>query len=762
MIYDKVKKKHSIFSKFLFSYVIILLIPFTSSLITYFRVKGIVESEINRANNSILKQIKNTLDGKIVEFQGISFQTAGNSRVVTSSKDDADSIPADGFNDYQIQLELNRYVTSNNYINKIFIYYNKSQTILSNDTKLTAQEFYDTFYKTDYIKYNEWKDIIGRKDNKNVSAIYTKEGEKTIVLMQSMPIDNRENHLAKIVIVFDSVKLQTFMENSEWLKDGAALVFNKSGELLISSNSEFNSIDISKYDNKDSFFYDKINGEKCVMRIYKSSDTSCSYVSIIPYSVFWEKVYNFRNINIVSIVLSMIFGGVTAFYLTKRNYNPVKLIINRISEKAKVNYDNKENDELEFIDTVFNMTIEEKELLKERLRSGQDILRENFLYKALHGRIMGTISLENSFNQYNIELLSEYFSVILLSVEGYADYDVNQWIDDEQQELVGFIIRNVLEELVGKKHQGFVVQLDKKTFACIVNLKHMGYVENVQSVVEMCEVAKKFFEDRFKIYCTIAISNINKSGEGIHKAYKEALDAIEYRIVLGKNCIITYEAIQKRISNYNYNTKTELSLMNFIKNSTDDTEIQKIVEEIFLQNRINEEASLEMTKCFIFDISSIMAKIMNEICAPSFIQENSIINKMIASDTLVDFKGELTSAILEVCNYLKSESNQNLLSFEVMKYIDLNFFNSNISVNMLGEKFDISPSYLSKLFREQNKISVLDYLCKVRIKKSKELLKVSEMGISDIAEKVGFLSSSVFIRTFKKYEGITPGAFRDL
>lgn len=53
-------------------------------------------------------------------------------------------------------------------------------------------------------------------------------------------------------------------------------------------------------------------------------------------------------------------------------------------------------------------------------------------------------------------------------------------------------------------------------------------------------------------------------------------------------------------------------------------------------------------------------------------------------------------------------------------------------------------------------------ISKVRIMKSKELLSSTSLNIKEIAEATGFISSTVFISTFKKYEGITPGQYKQV
>lgn len=73
----------------------------------------------------------------------------------------------------------------------------------------------------------------------------------------------------------------------------------------------------------------------------------------------------------------------------------------------------------------------------------------------------------------------------------------------------------------------------------------------------------------------------------------------------------------------------------------------------------------------------------------------------------------------------------------------------------------ISPSYLSKIFRDEMHSTFGEYLSRVRIEKSKILLSSGKLGINEIASLVGFSDQSYFNKVFKKYVRTTPKKFRE-
>ena len=86
---------------------------------------------------------------------------------------------------------------------------------------------------------------------------------------------------------------------------------------------------------------------------------------------------------------------------------------------------------------------------------------------------------------------------------------------------------------------------------------------------------------------------------------------------------------------------------------------------------------------------------------------------------------------------------------------------SRITIKELAEYTDLSPSYLSRLFKKELGISISDYISEKKIEKAENLLKYSDFTFIEIANYLAFSSQSHFIQTFKKAVGLTPKKYRD-
>lgn len=98
---------------------------------------------------------------------------------------------------------------------------------------------------------------------------------------------------------------------------------------------------------------------------------------------------------------------------------------------------------------------------------------------------------------------------------------------------------------------------------------------------------------------------------------------------------------------------------------------------------------------------------------------------------------------------------------QIIKYINGNY-NKSITLSDMSEKFYISPSYLSKLFKDTTNFTFTEYLNSVRIKNAKILLTKPNYRIIDVAQKVGFNNNTHFTRVFKDITGMSPTNYKKL
>jgi transcriptional regulator GlxA family with amidase domain len=83
------------------------------------------------------------------------------------------------------------------------------------------------------------------------------------------------------------------------------------------------------------------------------------------------------------------------------------------------------------------------------------------------------------------------------------------------------------------------------------------------------------------------------------------------------------------------------------------------------------------------------------------------------------------------------------------------------TVDHLARAVNMSPSYLSRLFREQTGRSPASFVREQRLRRAYELIQTTFLSIKEIMAAVGWNDPSHFSRAFKRRFGVSPQGLRD-
>ena len=228
--------------------------------------------------------------------------------------------------------------------------------------------------------------------------------------------------------------------------------------------------------------------------------------------------------------------------------------------------------------------------------------------------------------------------------------------------------------------------------------------------------------------------------------------------IYGRGSIIGYRSILECKNEYFFDVNTRQKLINSI--SAGNTEIAcGIIEDVFSDNFVRNHITIEMAKCLVFEISGAVIKAFSGVYNTSY--TNEILLFSMNYGNVESIKECFIKEIKSGCMNVNAIMDENNMSNKVISFLSENYMDDQISVTYLGDKFDIAPSYLSRIFSKQTGITLTDYINKVRIDHAKDMLSMTKKSIKAIGLDVGYVNSNVFIRTFKRFEGMTPGQYRD-
>ena len=147
----------------------------------------------------------------------------------------------------------------------------------------------------------------------------------------------------------------------------------------------------------------------------------------------------------------------------------------------------------------------------------------------------------------------------------------------------------------------------------------------------------------------------------------------------------------------------------------------------------------------------------------AFALSDHYIQKMDRSGNLAEVVLLHDQMALDYTGRMRSLKKLAASSKQVTETIDYIYahLGERITVDELAKAINISPTYLSRIFKQEVGVSVSEYIRQRKIDAAKNLLCYSRYELADIANMLSYSSQSHFIQQFRAAVGMTPKAYRD-
>ncbi|MGG6309379.1 response regulator [Paenibacillus macerans] len=279
-----------------------------------------------------------------------------------------------------------------------------------------------------------------------------------------------------------------------------------------------------------------------------------------------------------------------------------------------------------------------------------------------------------------------------------------------------------------------------------------------------CELLKgRIIQETGGSVC-IGIGLVKREIGEIGKSYKEALEALNYRVIVGNNVIILYNHIDL----YNeYNTNDLNNLYNklgfYIKAGLHD-KVQETINEMYGSIDLKDKTVLSGIRNITVSIHLICIRQLSEsgVAAEEARGIEGNLQPCFELDTIPDIKRylkEVTAETIRLINKRQVHKSGNSID-DIKNYIHEHYADTGLSLTQAAKVFYLNPSYLSRTFKKETGTNFIEYLTTVRVEKAISLLKEQDLKAFEIAKAVGISDSNYFSTCFKKYTGISVSDYR--
>lgn len=401
---------------------------------------------------------------------------------------------------------------------------------------------------------------------------------------------------------------------------------------------------------------------------------------------------------------------------------------------------------------------------KEKITDSRFLLNKNYFH-IKSKFIRNLINNQNSSGsarieaeKLNIRLNGPNYAAFILAVDGSESYFGQLLVED--QELQKYAISNIAEETLMKNNSGVVVS-DDMTNQLIGILNTYNTSSNFMDMV--CRKIQENVEQFLGISVSIGIGQCCDSLSDLGNAYSQARKALNYKFYMGKKSIHIYNSKKKfkDSGEYVFPIKEERALLVYIKESN-EVGLNEVIKKLFarFEEELVEEELVRETCCRL--LNTMIGEMENmEIPMGAYIGKSiNPYGEIREFEVLEDIFKWFSNLIHKILLCIEDNKKYKSIVLNAIRYMENNYQN-DITLADIAGAIHVSPNYFSKLFKDETEVNFIDWLNKLRIEKSLELLKRNDLKIYEVANRVGYADYKYYSALFKKITGLTPKQYKD-
>ncbi len=706
------------------SYSVIILLSIVINLAGYTNAIGVIEQELVKTNASAIEHTKNIFDNYLQELDNISYNLIQSNNVTMLSH--ANIVPRRR-SEYagNIVRDIRNSDTNSRIFKNAYIILQEQDICIDTNGIVSLKTAFQMSFSECYATQEAWMNDLFDMPISGLKILTDKKGNRRVFLCRRYVNPNfsiYKKATIGIMVEIDDIcvnELLVALKSAD--REELYIVSNTEGMLFASQKVEQWPLEIC---NKEGTCVKNVFGQKQVVSVTRSDLGELQYVRMLPNSIYLKNIRSVRVAFVLCYLLCIVLGGALVW------------LFSRINER--------------------NRRRMEEKLAEQKLYMREEILRR-ILERKMDVQRVDTDFLAG----YNLQMTDKYFVVSVIDAILPEDTD-----EEDNTEALNKIQRYLTVYLppMLKKEICTYFCMAQNMAVVVFNLQ-----KDTSMLMTVCGVLARLrsrLREDLGLDFICAVSGKAIGIEELPKAFDEAIEAMNSRFLGQKDAIFIYDDANEVSDHYAYSDEMEHKLMNFLTLGERENAMQ-VIEEIFSYNVTVKRINLKMLRVLTSEIISSLLKVAAQIDGNENIdfKELYLFATQIYTIKQVDqAKNEILKYINLLCDLSADYAHTvgDARCTQILDYIQENYADPDLNVNKMADIFGITTGWISKYFKEQVGGGMADYIVKFRLKKAKEQLRNPKKTIKQIAEDTGFSSATVFLRAFKRYEGITPGQYREL
>lgn len=670
------------------------------------------------------------------------------------------SMEQDSLLEGKIRTLLNSNININSNLYSILLYNGNTKEILTTEYPNTETGTIDWLKKSNVMNFYQIvprKLDIGKGMSKNVYTIFAYNrfnSEKDI--LNSIIININEEAVQKNINLNEVPNMQ---------------IVDKTGMLISSwKNGDF-LVDYSQYGyvqkllkGKNKSFTDIIEGRKTLISYTYSEKLGWYFINLIPYEEATTVISNTRKLVLVVCLITLILGFFATSVISGRISLPFSTIakkIQNIDGQMSPSKKRKLNESEVLMDFYENISKKIDNLEGVKINS---LLQLKWEY--LKELLLGTIVQRNEDPaeiDLQIDLSGESsICVVLVRLDNIIDLRNSDTviIREEISKKIRHATMGITLKVLSEYYPCEAVEIEKDIAVLLSTSEQSSFDGNLP---ELLKEVQENLKETLDVSVTIAIGSWVQDYLIIADSYRNAHETCYYKLIYGEGSILMYDKVLSQIKHtFNYPYNIEKNLLESIRLGKEE-QIASILNSFFsCMGNYKYDFIMLSINHLLLSVFVTTEMSLNSEKEPIYDTFSKAVVKLRQMETIEQIKIWFTNYIAFAINKTsenKKKSNTGIRD-ELINFMELNFTNPDLSVELVADKFSYNAFYFGKLFKDIFNKSFLEYLIDLRFDKALQYLRQDNLNIKDISLKVGFNNPSYFNTCFKKRIGISPKEYR--
>lgn len=394
--------------------------------------------------------------------------------------------------------------------------------------------------------------------------------------------------------------------------------------------------------------------------------------------------------------------------------------------------------------------------LRESFVKNLPILKENFLNNLIRGAVDET-QIPVLLREYRLDLGEASCWAVAQVVLGAA---AGQSPLEQERELQPLSVKKLIDtNLEGRCR--FASFHSSAGLCLVLGLGGENALTEIITVLgSVCRESRKILE----LPLTIGVGTLRASLGDLEPSFHEAREAAGYRAMMGASDVIFISDVERVPREaLALSGKAESDLVAAIKFGKSES-ILAAIEAITAPLRVSCVHESEQQAYVIAVMNALLSVVQRHELSAQVVFDGKtdyfeIMTGLRDADVLQEFLVRVCLAIGENLSEEREGSAQSMVR-DAKQYLQENYSNPALSLEMICGYLHISTTYFSTVFKREAGESYTAYLTRLRMEKAAELLSSTDLKTYMVAKEVGYDEPNYFGYVFKKHFGTTPNRYR--